>query len=102
MLAKNCYGRTTVGQSSPQFNFVTLETDLLNTQRKYGFAKGFLHCFVIFDAWKAKPKEMTELQFRKLGSENFACCLIVISTKFSMGAQWHKQLSVTLFICIDS
>ena len=38
----------------------------------------------------AKPKGMTELQFRKLGLENFACCLIVISTKFLMGVQWHK------------
>lgn len=89
MLAKNCYGRTTVGQSSPQFNFVTLETDLLNTQRKYGFAKGFLHCFVIFDAWKAKPKEMTELQFRNLGQK--------ISTKFSMGVQW-QQIALCNFI----
>ena len=39
---------------------------------------------------RGKPKEMTELQFRKLGLENFACCLIVISTKFSMGVQWWQ------------
>ena len=55
-----------------------------------GLLKVFSTTIAIFDAWKAKPKGMTELQFRKLGSENFACCLIVISTKFSMGVQWRQ------------